>query len=278
MILSGAGIWGIWQTANAEVAPQLLMYLVPIILFLILVPILSYRAYALHRSRYILDRNGIILQWGWRYETLPMDEVKWISPLEDLDASIKPPRIRWPGSVLGQRGLSQSPSVEFIAANLKQAVVIAGPDHFYVISPSRVDQFIDTFHRITELGPLNPLVSQASRPTFLITQLWKQKPILILTSIGAALLLILTILTITVIPQREQISLGFTPQGTPHRPLPSIRLILLPILYTISYTGNLVVGLFLYRREQNRQLAYLLWVSSIIVGLIFLISMFFILS
>jgi hypothetical protein len=274
--LTALGVWGIWQTANAEVAPQLLMYLIPIALFLLLVPFLIYRFYALHRSQYILERDGLILEWGWRRETIPMDQIEWIDRAEDLNASLKLPLLRWPGSVVGSRGFARGPEIEFLASRGKDLVVIAEADRYYAISPVKVDAFIDTYYHLTELGSLNPLLEQDTRPTFLITQLWKQRVNLILTLGGLGLTFSLLIWALLIIPNREEISLGFSPQGIPHQPLPSIRLILLPILYTISYFGNLVIGLFLYRREKNRPLAYFLWGSSVFIGLVFHISMAFI--
>ncbi len=273
---TGFGIWGIWQTANAEVAPQLLIYLTPILLFLLLVPFLIYRFYALHRSQYVLERDGLTLKWGWRTETIPMDQIEWVHRAENLDTPIKLPLIRWPGSVVGRRWFTRGPTIEFLAARGDPLVVIAGDEGYYAISPLKTDAFIDTYHHLTELGSLNPLHSQDTRPTFLITQLWKQRLNLIITLAGLGLVLSLYLWTLFVIANRDDISLGFSPQGTPHQPLPSIRLILLPILYTISYIGNLVIGLFLYRRERNRRLAYFLWGSSVIIGLVFHISMYFI--
>jgi len=272
------GVWGVWRTANAEVAPQLLLYLAPILILITLFPFLIYNLYALYRSRYILDRNGLILQWGWRTETIPMNRIQWIHQASNLKPAISPPLLRWPGAILGKRKRPGHPDIEFLASTMKNPVVISTPDQVYVISPARVEEFLDAYRHLTELGSLNPLPSQAARPTFMITQLWKQRTILFLTLTGAILVFSLLIWTVIVIPQRQEISLGFTAQGVPHQPLPSVRLILLPILYTLSYIGNLVIGLFLYRREKNRSLAYLLWGSSICIGLVFHISMLYIVT
>lgn len=276
--LTIASIWGIWQTANAQVAPQLLLFLVPILLFLLLVPLLIYRLYALYRSRYILERDGVILQWGWRTEVLSMDQIDWIHPKDELDPPLKFPLIRWPGAILGQRRFRRGPTVEFMASQMDPLLVISGPGKYYAISPSDANRFLDTYHHLIELGSLNPLPSQATRPGLVITQLWKRRSVLILTLLGIGLTLSLLVWTLWIIPQRDQISLGFTPQGIPHEPLPSVRLILLPILLTVSTVGNLIIGLFLYHRERNRVLAYLLWGCSVLIGIIFHISMYFIIS
>ncbi|MCK4490927.1 MAG: hypothetical protein KAU23_11745, partial [Anaerolineales bacterium] len=104
------------------------------------------------------------------------------------------------------------------------------------------------------------------------------KPLLWIFLAGAILNITLLIWTLLIIPSRERISLGFTPGGIPHEPLESVRLILFPIINTTAYLGNLVLGLFLFRNEENRVLAYILWGGSLFIAIIFHIGMLFILQ
>ena len=88
----------------------------------------------------------------------------------------------------------------------------------------------------------------------------------------------LLIWTLLVIPSRGLVSLGFTPGGVPRDSLDSVRLVLFPILNTTAYLANLVLGLFLFRNQENRFLAYLLWSASVVVAVLFHIGMIFILT
>ncbi len=278
LLFSSGGAWGIWGTSNVQVALQLLPYLTLILLFLITVPFLIYRLYALHRSKYGLERGGIQLQWGWRSENIPMDQVKWVHKATDLEIPPQPPFVRWPGSVIGFRRLKKSPSVEFMASRERELVIIAVGEGYFAISPLHVEDFINSYHSLTELGSLSLLSTESSRPALLLTELSSRKPVLWIFLAGAVLSITLLIWTLLVIPSRDKVSLGFTPGGTAHESLESIRLILFPIINTTAYLGNLVLGLFLFRNEENRVLAYILWGGSLLIAIIFHIGMLFILQ
>ena len=278
LFFSGGGAWSIWGASNVQVAPQLLPYLALILLFLITVPFLIYRLYALHRSKYSLERGGIQLQWGWRSENIPMDKVKWVHKAEDLEIPPQPPLIRWPGSVIGFRRFLRGPVVEFMAAREKGLVIIATEEGYFAISPLQVEDFILSYNSLTELGSISLLTTQSSHPTLILTEISGKKPLLWIFLAGAILNITLLIWTLLIIPSREMISLGFTPGGIPHEPLESIRLILFPIINTTAYLSNLVLGLFLFRNEETRVLAYILWGGSLFIAIIFHIGMLFILQ
>jgi len=264
LFFSSGGAWGIWGTSNVQVALQLLPYLTLILLFLITVPFLIYRLYALHRSKYGLERGGIQLQWGWRSENIPMDQVKWVHKATDLEIPPQPPFVRWPGSVIGFRRLKKSPSVEFMASRERELVIIAVGEGYFAISPLHVEDFINSYHSLTELGSLSLLSTESSRPALFLTELSSRKPVLWIFLAGAVLSITLLIWTLLVIPSRDKVE--------------SIRLILFPIINTTAYLGNLVLGLFLFRNEENRVLAYILWGGSLLIAIIFHIGMLFILQ
>lgn len=275
LLFSSGGAWAVWQTSNSQVAPRILPYLALIGLSLAAVPFLIYRLYALHRSRYILERGGVILEWGWRSEVIPMDRIQWIYPADQLEPQPRPPWIRWPGSVLGSRGNLQEGKLVFLASRAKDLVVIAAGKRYYGISPPDSGQFLETYQQLTELGSIYILPAQTAHPVGFLSEISTQRPALWSFVIGGLLSISLLIWTLAVIPSRERISLGFSPQGTPYPPLESVRLILLPIINTTAYLANLILGFFLFRREENRLMAYLLWGSSILVGAVFHISMAF---
>ena len=277
-VFSAGGAWGIWGVTRVQVALQLLPYLGLIILFLSTVPFLIYRLYSLHRSEYRLERGGVTLTWGWRLEIIPMDDVRWVHRPEDLEAAPRPPLVRWPGAVTGRRRFQRGPEVEFLASSARQLVIIAAGEGYYAISPQNRSEFIRSFQELMELGSLSQLNRQSVRPALILSEVSSQKPLLILILAGALLNLSLLIWVLLVIPSRSLISLGFTPGGRPREALESVRLILFPILNTIAYLANLVLGLFLFRRTENRAFAYLVWGGSLLVALLFHLALIFILS
>jgi len=277
LILTSGGAWGIWGTSNAQVALRLLPYLALIILFLITVPFLFYRLYSLHRSAYVLERGGIQLFWGWRSENIPMDQVLWVYQENDLEVPPQLPWIHWPGAVIGTRRFQRGPMVEFLASRNKDLVIIAVGDDYYAISPQDSAGFVQVYNSLAELGMLSPLVSESSRPALVLEELSTRRPLLGILIAGGLLNISLLVWTLLVIPKRQEISLGFSAIGIPHEPLESVRLILFPIINTTAYLGNLVLGLFLFRNQENRLLAYILWGGSILIALLFHAGMLFIL-
>lgn len=275
-LLTLVGAWGIWQISLAQVGPQLLFYIFTLLVVLFTVPILVYRYYALRNSHYILKREGIYLQWGWRNITIPINQIKWIHHAKDLNTPLRPPHLRWPGAVLGKRKVLNASSVEFIASRTKQLIVIATADHYYAISPQKPDNFLTAYYRLNELGTLQHISKQSVRSTVLLSLIWQQKAAFYILLAGFLLNLTLLGWTLFIIPKEAQISLGFNPAGQPYDPIDSIRLILLPILNSLSLLANFFLGLFLFRDKKNKVLSYLLWGSSVFVALIFHISVYFI--
>jgi hypothetical protein len=278
VLFSAAGVWGIWGVSNVELAPQLLPYIALIILFLVIVPYLIYRLYALHRSEYTLERGGIELHWGWRSESLPMENVHWIYRVEDLETAPPLPLIHWPGAVTGVRRFRRGPEVEYLASSIKELVIIAAGERYYAISPSRVNEFFSVYHELIELGVISPLSSESVQPALILTEIIKIKPVLWILISGGLLTISLLVWTLLVIPSRDLVSLGFTPAGAAREGLDSVRLVLFPIINTTAYLANLILGLFLFRNPENRFLAYLLWGASLLVAVLFHIGMLLILN
>jgi hypothetical protein len=278
LIFSSGGAWGIYGTSSAAIALQVLPFLSLIVIFLITVPFLIYRLYSLHRSAYTLERGGIQLNWGWRSENIPMNEVEWVYRVEDLEVPPQPPLIRWPGAVVGSRRFQRGPVVEYLASRQRGLVIIAVGEGYYAISPADPDGFVETYHSLTELGALSSLEPQSTRPALLLTEIYRQRRLLSIILAGGVLNISLLVWTLLVIPTRESVSLGFTPRGIPHEPLESIRLILFPIINTTAYLGNSILGIFLFRNQENRILAYILWGGSLFIALLFHIGMIFILQ
>ena len=278
LIFSAGGVWGIWGVSHVDIAPQLLPYIALIILFLATVPYLIYRLYALHRSAYILERGGIILHWGWRSENLPMEKVDWVYRVEDLETAPPLPIIHWPGAVTGVRRFQRGSEVEYLASGTRGLIIISTDNRYYAVSPSQINEFISTYHALTELGTISPIAPGSVQPALILSEVFKIRPILWILIGGGLLNISLLIWTLLVIPSRDLISLGFTPAGVPHEGLDSVRLVLFPVLNTTAYLANLVLGLFLFRNQENRFLAYLLWTGSLLVAILFHIGMLFILT
>ena len=278
-ILTLAGAWGLWQAAHTSVGFIFLLYLAPFLLAVPLVPFLTYRLSNLENANYKLERDCLQLRWGLRVEIIPMVNVQWVRPATDLGGSLRLPRFRWPGAVLGTRRIPGGATViEFLASQTRDMLVIATPERLFAISPANPNNFLLAYQHYTEMGSLLTLPAQSIHSTVLVTRLWKDRPARYLILSGALLSLGLLIWISLTIPGLEQVSLGITPSGAPRSLTPSIRLMLLPVLNSFTFVVNLLLGMAFFRREETQPLAYLLWITSILVSVLFLTATYFILQ
>ena len=277
-LLTLGGGWALWQAVNSSVGPTFIFYLLPFLIALPIVPFLIYRLNNLDNASYALERDSLSLRWGLRLEVIPMMDVQWIRPAGDLQESLRLPPIRWPGAVLGTRRLSGGRiTIEFLAAHSRDLLVIATSKQFYAISPANPSEFLLAYQHFTELGSLLPPAPRSVYPTILISRAWRDRLSRTLIFLGFLLGLGVLIWVSLVIPNMDQVSLGFLPDGTPKVPIPSIRLMLLPILNGFIFLVNFFIGLAFFRREATKPLAYLLWGASVVVSILFLVALYFIL-
>lgn len=279
LILTLAGSWGLWEAFHSDVGLTFILYLLPFLLGLLLVPYLIYRLSNLENASYALARDSMRLRWGLRVETIPMNDVQWVRPASDLRGSIRLPRFRWPGAILGTRRLPGGDTeIEFLASQTSTLLVIATAKKLYAISPANQNDFLQAYQDLTELGSLAPPDAQSVYPTILITRQWNTRLARYLLLAATLLSLIVFVWVSVTIPNFERIPLGFLPDGSPGNTVPSIRLMLLPVFNTIIFLVNLFSGIALFRRDETQPLAYLLWTTSVVTSLLFLAAVYFILD
>jgi hypothetical protein len=281
-------VWGLWQASQTDSVVFFILYLLPVILAVILVPLLVYRLLALTRAFYHLERDGISFRWGLRLEDIPIDAVQWVRSAGEVRGTLRSlplPRLRWPGSVVGVKRLANGTQVEFMASESSDLVLVATQGAIYAISPEDPRAFLAAYQRLTELGSLTPLPARSVYPTFLLARVWQTPAARYLLLGGLALNLILLGWVGLVAPGRAQIVLGLQRGG---ETMPGIRLLLLPVLSGFFFLTDLFVGMYFYRREIGRQaeqgppalnqtLAYLLWGSGAFTPLLFMLAVAYIL-
>jgi hypothetical protein len=278
IVLSAGALLLFIQATLATLGPQFLAFLLVSLLLATVALVFAFRTYSLIRSSYVLERDGIRLQWGFRIEDIPIDQVLWVRLAEDLQKPLPKPRLRWPGAVVGVRWLEEIGQVEFMAANETQLVLIGTPERVFAISPSNREQFLQAFQLQTELGSLTPIQAFSTYPTFLFSELWE-------SPLGRAFLITSLVLSLGLfiwvgmtVPNLESVSLGYSPTGSPWPPVPAVQLFLLPVLNILLTAVGFIYSLYFYRREMNHPLAIVLWVSTALTNFLFLTGVFFILQ
>jgi hypothetical protein len=80
-----------------------------------------------------------------------------------------------------------------------------------------------------------------------------------------------------IIPTMKTVSLGFNASGIKMAPVQSTQLLLLPILCIFFFIADLIGGLFYYRKNDTRPIAFVLWIGSITTGILLSAALAFIL-
>ena len=243
IIVSG---WGIWNAARSSLGPVFLLYLTPSLASFFLVPLLAYRWYCLMGAYYQLDRDGMRLRWGLRIEDIPMEAVTWISLSSALKRRLPLPWLRWPGAVVGVRHTADGERVEFLSSRSSQMVVIATRTQLFSISPAEPQVFMQAFQHLMELGSLSPVTAQSMYPAFLLSRIWRVRSARFSILAGIFFNIALLIWVSLVIPTRSTILLGFATSG---EPVPSVRLLLIPLISGFFFLIDLLLGLFFFRRD-----------------------------
>jgi hypothetical protein len=286
MLLHGGGVIllgligsiGVWRASLSETGPTFLLYLLIAIVAIAILPVLIYRMYALQQARYILARDGISLHWGLRREEIPINEIAWVVSTDQNRIVLAKPFIRLPGAVLGVQAQPDGKKVEYLASRDTNLVMIVTSDRLFAISPADVDNFLNTYRRLSEFGSLAPIESESIYPTFLLARSWADRPARILLFSSAFLALALIVWVSLAIPSHTATALRLTPEGRAVEFVPVIRLLLLPVLNTFFFIADLLLGLFFYRRKDTQSLGYLMWASSTLTSLLFIGAVYFILQ
>lgn len=278
LVLAGVSIWGFVNLSNAQVGPAFVTYLLIGILAFAPIPFLGYRAFALFKADYYIDRDSLAILWGLRLEDIPLTDIEWVRPASDLTHPLALPRFRLPGAVLGTRRHPDLGAVEFIASSARNLILIATSKHVFAISPRDAASLVRTFARATELGSLTPTEAKSVYPSFVITQAWERPIARLLWLAGLLLNLGLVAWVGFLIPALSQVAFGFDAFGAPTEAVPSARLILLPLISFFLFVTGFLAGLYLYRWDKERPLAFIIWISSTLTAMLFLLAVLFIVS
>jgi len=270
--------FGAWHAFESGVGLTLTLFSLLAVAAFIPLPILVYRIYALMRANYSLDRDTLSLTWGLRIERIPVSDVEWVRPVADLTSPLRLPWFCLPGAVLGVRRQPDLGPVEFIAANRKKVLLVATARRVFAISPNDPAVFVQDFQHAIEMGSLAPASAQSLYPTFVIAQAWESALVRYFWLAGLFLNVGLLIWVSLLIPTLPRVPLGFQPYGGPLEPVAGARLILLPILSVFLSAIGWIAGLYFYRREGQRTLAFVLWASSALTALLFLLAVLFIVT
>jgi hypothetical protein len=242
----------------------------------VLIPVLAYRLYCLYNANYNISREHLAIKWGLRLEQIPVSEIEWVRPLTAFPGPLPKPVFRLPGSILGQRQHKDLGPIEFIASDENSLLLAATSRKVFAISPEDPAGFLQEIQRAIEMGSLTSPAPRSVYPSFIVAQAWDSLAARFLWLAGFFINLGLFAWVTLMMPDRVRISLGFLPSGAARPASPGYSLILLPIVSLVLFLAGWVTGMIVYRREDRRSLAYIIWSGGLVASVLFLLAVLFI--
>ncbi len=269
---------GFIQLTSADVGPAFLIWLLVALAAFVPLPFFAYRIFALYRGSYEIDRDSLAIRWGLRVEDIPLSDIEWMRPAEDLTNPLHLPALPLPGALLGIRRHPDLGSVEFIASDAKKLLIVATAKRVFVISPENPAGLTQTFARATELGSLAPTEAKSVYPSFIVSQAWESGIARYLWLSALFLNIGLFIWASLIIPTTPQVALGVQASGGTIETVPSSQLIIFPVASLLLAVAGWIAGLYFYRWDRERTLAFIVWGSSTFTSLLFLLAVLFIIT
>src|SRR5262249_43085087 len=155
-----------------------------------------------------------------------------------------------------------------IASDAKNLLLVATAKRVYAISPADPSEFAQTFARAVELGSLTPAKPKSVYPSFIVTQAWGSGLVRYLWLAALLLNVGLFVWGRPLIPSFGRVALGFRPDRTPAA-VPSVQLIILPLVSIFLALAGWTTGLYFYRWEKRRIISVIVWASGALTSLLF---------
>ena len=278
LVLTALAVAGFITLSRSEVGLTFLISLLVALASFAPIPFFVYRAYSLLHADYHLDRDSLAIKWGLRVEDIPLTDIEFIRSSDDLTTPLPLPSLPMPGGLIGMRRHPDLGVVEFLAADAKKLLLVATAKRVFVISPENPAALTQTFARATEMGSLTPTESKSVYPSFVVTQAWASGVARYLWLTTLFLNLGLFVWTSLVIPTIPRVALGPQFAGSELATVPSSQLIIFPVASLLLSVVGWVAGLYFYRWEKERPLAFIVWGSGMVMSLFFLIAVLFIVT
>ena len=278
LILTAITIFAFINISRADVGPSFLIALLIAFASFIPIPFFLYRLYSLWRADYHISRDSLMINWGLRIEDIPLTDIEWIRPADDLTHPVSLPSFPIPGGLLGTRRHPDLGMVEFLASDSRKLLLVATAKRVFVISPEDSAGLSQTFARITELGSITSVESKSVYPSFVVIQAWESGLARYLWLSGLFLNIGLFIWASLIIPSTPRVALGPQFAGSALETVSSSQLIIFPLAGLLLSVISWIAGLYFYRWEKERVLAFIVWGSSTFTSLLFLLAVLFIVT
>lgn len=241
--------------------PNLLQLTLALVLFVV-VALFSYQVFLVLTTRFQLTRSALELQWGFRREVLPLEQVEWAHPVLDFDSPMPLPGFVLPFQYYGIRRIRGLGTVEFAATDRRNMVLIRADNRHFVISPEDAYAFASEFEKLSALGPQEVVAPLSQTGRNLIGEILQDGMARKLFTAGIVGLLTLTAVSIALSATRPTIT------WITLELVPSNRLLLLLLVGGLDWLLNTFLGGYFYLRGLlEKRWIFLIWSWSAFMSL-----------
>lgn len=241
--------------------PNLLQLALALVLFVV-VALFSYQTFLVLTTRFQLTRSALELQWGFRREVLPLEQVEWAHPVLDFDSPMPLPGFVLPFQYYGIRRIRGLGTVEFAATDRRNMVLIRADNRHFVISPEDAYAFASEFEKLSALGPQEVVAPLSQTGRNLIGEILQDSMARKLFTAGIVGLLTLTAVSIALSATRPTIT------WITLELVPSNRLLLLLLVGGLDWLLNTFLGGYFYLRGLlEKRWIFLIWSWSAFMSL-----------
>ena len=248
-------------SGDASRQPNLLQLALALVLFVV-VALFSYQTFLVLTTRFQLTRSALELQWGFRREVLPLEQVEWAHPVLDFDSPMPLPGFVLPFQYYGIRRIRGLGTVEFAATDRRNMVLIRADSRHFVISPEDAYAFASEFEKLSALGPQEAVAPLSQTGRNLIGEILQDGMARKLFTAGLVGLLTLTAVSIALSATRPTIT------WITLELVPSNRLLLLLLVGGLDWLLNTFLGGYFYLRGLlEKRWIFLIWSWSAFMSL-----------
>jgi len=260
-------IWLAVERANSTGSIDIWTFVIGIsvLLCLGLLGLMTYWLYGLVGSRYLLDRNALIILWGPTEQTIPTGQIERVLTGDEVEGRIRIYGGIWPGHHVGYGQVpGAGPALFYGTAQPRRQIFVVTPGLTYGISPAEYDEFLDSLRTRLQMGPTQIVEQSSRRPSALDWAIWRDYVGLTLLATGLVAILGLVGFLCYRFPGLPLvIPLHFDAAGFPDRFVPRSQSFIIPLIGVLTLLLNGVLGTLVYRRE--RMASYLLWGGAVLV-------------
>jgi hypothetical protein len=237
------------------------------------IAVVAYRIYDLTQLRYEFDRNRLLIARAGMRHTIPIASIEQVIDGAEAALVARIKGVRWPGSYIGPGSTAEIGMTLFYGVDPPgdQAIVVT-PVLAYGISVPDMDAFRQVFEACRQLGPLAQVRHETVQAPYLHWPIWRDRAAHLLVGAGVLLgALLFAVLLVRYPSLPERLPLHYNAAGRVDRIAPRQEAFVLPVIGTIAWMTNGLLGTLFYRRQ--RMLSYLAWSGTLIVQALFLMAL-----